>query len=66
MFNRILRKTCPYHGLEGKINMVIKMICEICGKEGATIRYVNRSYGKGTNLLRHSPDIIPTSLRSNL
>ncbi len=31
--------------------MVTKMICEICGKEGATIRYVSRSYGKGADLL---------------
>ncbi len=27
------------------------MICEICGKEGAYIRRVSRSYGKGLNLL---------------
>jgi YgiT-type zinc finger domain-containing protein len=27
------------------------MICEICGKEGARIRKVTRSYGKGKNLL---------------
>jgi YgiT-type zinc finger domain-containing protein len=27
------------------------MICDICGKEGARIRYVTRSYGKGENLL---------------
>jgi YgiT-type zinc finger domain-containing protein len=27
------------------------MICDICGKEGARIRYVTRSYGKGANLL---------------
>ena len=27
------------------------MICDICGKNGAEIRYVTRSYGKGVNLL---------------
>ncbi len=27
------------------------MICDICGQEGARIRHVTRSYGKGENLL---------------
>lgn len=27
------------------------MVCDICGKEGAKIRYVSRSYGKGDDLL---------------
>ena len=27
------------------------MICDICGKNGAKIRHVTRSYGKGENLL---------------
>ena len=27
------------------------MVCDICGKEGARIRYVTRSYGKGKDLL---------------
>ena len=27
------------------------LICDICGKEGARIRHVTRSYGKGENLL---------------
>lgn len=27
------------------------MICDICGRNGAEIRYVTRSYGKGANLL---------------
>ena len=27
------------------------MVCDICTKEGARIRYVTRSYGKGENLL---------------
>ncbi len=27
------------------------MVCEICGIEGARVRYVTRSYGKGRNLL---------------
>ena len=26
-------------------------VCEICGKEGARIRHVSRSYGKGVDLL---------------
>jgi len=27
------------------------MICEICGKEGARVRHVSRSYGRGKELL---------------
>jgi YgiT-type zinc finger domain-containing protein len=27
------------------------LICDNCGKEGARIRHVSRSYGKGANLL---------------
>jgi len=27
------------------------MICDICGQEGARVRHVTRSYGKGENLL---------------
>lgn len=27
------------------------MVCDICGKSGAHIRYVARSYGKGASLL---------------
>ena len=27
------------------------MICDICGNDGAEIRYVTRNYGKGANLL---------------
>jgi len=27
------------------------MLCDICGSEGARLRYVTRSYGKGKNLL---------------
>ncbi len=27
------------------------MICDICGTEGARVRYVTRSYGKGKQLL---------------
>ena len=27
------------------------MVCDICGKEGARIRHVTRSYGKGDRLL---------------
>ena len=27
------------------------LVCDICGKEGAKIRHVSRSYGKGEDLL---------------
>ena len=27
------------------------MICDVCGQEGVRIRKVNRTYGKGKNLL---------------
>lgn len=27
------------------------MVCDICGQEGAQVRHVTRSYGKGENLL---------------
>ena len=27
------------------------MTCDVCGRSGARIRYVTRSYGKGTSLL---------------
>lgn len=27
------------------------LICDICGKEGAKIRHISRSYGKGESLL---------------
>ncbi|MCB0071928.1 MAG: type II toxin-antitoxin system MqsA family antitoxin [Caldilineaceae bacterium] len=29
----------------------LPLICDICGEPGARLRYVSRSYGKGTNLL---------------
>mgnify|MGYP001580394008 CR=1 FL=1 len=31
--------------------METTLICDNCGKEGAKIRFVSRSYGKGDNLL---------------
>jgi YgiT-type zinc finger domain-containing protein len=31
--------------------MDTNLICDNCGKEGAHLRYVSRSYGKGENLL---------------
>lgn len=27
------------------------LVCDICGQEGAVIRHISRSYGKGENLL---------------
>jgi len=27
------------------------MVCDVCGKEGARVRRVTRSYGRGENLL---------------
>jgi YgiT-type zinc finger domain-containing protein len=27
------------------------MVCDICGKSGARVRHISRSYGKGENLL---------------
>ena len=27
------------------------MVCDVCGKRGVRIRYVTRSYGKGSRLL---------------
>ena len=35
------------------------MICDICGQEGARVRHVSRSYGKGKKLLviEHIPVI---------
>lgn len=28
-----------------------ELVCDVCGKQGAKIRYVSRSYGKGDHLL---------------
>jgi len=28
-----------------------ELFCDVCGKQGAKIRHVSRSYGKGKNLL---------------
>jgi YgiT-type zinc finger domain-containing protein len=33
-----------------KESMSNRLACIVCGKQGATIRYVSRSYGKGANL----------------
>jgi YgiT-type zinc finger domain-containing protein len=27
------------------------LVCDVCGKEGAKVRYVSRSYGQGEDLL---------------
>ena len=41
-----------YHnGLSSVTGKGASMVCDICGKEDARIRYVTRSYGKGENLL---------------
>ena len=37
----------PEHRTVTKLNVV----CDICGKEGARVRWVTRSYGKGDDLL---------------
>lgn len=29
----------------------LSLICDVCGKEGAKVRTISRSYGKGDNLL---------------
>ena len=29
----------------------LSLICDVCGKEGAKVRTISRSYGKGENLL---------------
>lgn len=29
----------------------LSLVCDICGKEGARVRHISRSYGKGENLL---------------
>lgn len=30
---------------------MVELICKICGKPGARIRHISRSYGQGDNLL---------------
>jgi YgiT-type zinc finger domain-containing protein len=32
-------------------NNDMTLICDVCGNEGAKIRYISRSYGKGEDLL---------------
>jgi YgiT-type zinc finger domain-containing protein len=34
-----------------KISKEKTMICDICGKQGAKVRHVSRSFGKGADLL---------------
>ncbi len=34
-----------------QMNKVNTLVCDVCGKEGALIRHVTRSYGKGARLL---------------
>ena len=33
------------------MNAMNELVCDICGKAGARIRHVSRSYGKGKDLL---------------
>ncbi len=33
------------------MNEINQLVCDICGKAGARIRHVSRSYGKGKDLL---------------
>lgn len=44
MFERILKR------MQEKISKR-QMVCDICGREGARIRRVTRTYGKGKDLL---------------
>ena len=43
------------------------MICDICGKKGAEVRHVTRSYGKGENLLiiENVPVVVCPSCRES-
>jgi YgiT-type zinc finger domain-containing protein len=34
-----------------KEEQIDELVCDVCGKSGARIRHVTRSYGKGDNLL---------------
>lgn len=34
-----------------QINNTRDIVCDVCGRKGAQLRYVTRSYGKGTRLL---------------
>ena len=33
------------------MNKVNALVCDVCGKEGAQVRHVTRSYGRGARLL---------------
>ena len=37
--------------MSNKFEEGVELICDVCGKDGARIRHVTRSYGKGTSLL---------------
>jgi len=34
-----------------RTNKASKLVCDVCGREGAQVRHVTRSYGKGAHLL---------------
>ena len=34
-----------------QMNKINSLVCDVCGKEGAQVRHVTRSYGKGARLL---------------
>ena len=37
--------------MSNKVEESAETVCDVCGKAGARIRYVTRSYGKGPSLL---------------
>ncbi len=37
--------------MQKRTNNVNGLVCDICGKAGAQVRHVTRSYGKGAHLL---------------
>ena len=34
-----------------QMNRMNSLVCDVCGKEGAQVRHVTRSYGRGARLL---------------
>jgi YgiT-type zinc finger domain-containing protein len=48
---RTLQVVMTIHAEEEMSDVEPTLICDICGKEGAKLRHVSRSYGKGDSLL---------------